>query len=269
MGRFCDYSEVPPNPTVEDLEALRGQLTELEMRLQDAVRQGSSSMTPPADDIYYRQNSQLYIPDGAWEQGTFDAMVFLDARLFRDSGITVTRPTLSIPQVSVLIYRFGGKGQGTNTDQGVLQCIGDTEQLQLSLTNYFNDIHPWFPVVRKKRVNITSSLWDGSPENTLLCLTMMLMAWQPTDGLLATRNYLYFSAKQFSAQLENAGTASLQYLQAIILIALYEYSHGIYPAAWMTVGQCVRYTDFIGLPSYKESNSMLGHCVSLRSRRGK
>ncbi|KAI0473989.1 hypothetical protein GGR56DRAFT_676430 [Xylariaceae sp. FL0804] len=48
--------------------------------------------------------------------------------------------------------------------------------------------------------------------------------------------------------------------QALVLVALYEYGQGIYPAAWMTVAQCVRYADFIGLPSYKDSNSVLGHC---------
>ncbi|KAI3324679.1 fungal-specific transcription factor domain-containing protein [Xylariaceae sp. AK1471] len=278
MSRHCDYSEVPPNPTVEDVEALRSQLAELEIRLQDAVRQAStsSSISPPAEDRYLKQSPQPYSADGVWEGGlnTFNAVMFLDAKLFRDSGLTVTRPTMNIPQSDgpqrapessreLPIRKIAWeKSQVTNILQGVLQCIGDTGQLQRSLSSYFDDIHPWFPVVRKKRINIASTLWDGSPENTLLCLTMMLMAWQPTDGLLVTRNYLYFSAKQFSAQLENAGTASLYYLQALILIALYEYSHGIYPAAWMTVGQCVRYADFIGLPSYKESNSMLGHCAT-------
>ncbi|KAI8624200.1 fungal-specific transcription factor domain-containing protein [Xylariaceae sp. FL1651] len=247
MSRFCDYSETPPNPTVEDFEALRGRLAELEAKLHDTVRQvGTSSRSPPADEIYQSQDSQSYPADAVWKWGssnTFDPAMFLDAKFFKDASITVTRPTVDIPQE-------------------VLQYIGDPEQLQHSLSSYFSDIHPWFPVVPRKRINITSSLWDGSPESTFLCLAMMLMAWQPIDGLMATRNYLYFAAKQFSAQLEHAGTVSLCYLQALVLIALYEYSHGIYPAAWMTVGQCVRYADFVGLPSYKESNSILGQCAT-------
>ncbi|RYP57945.1 hypothetical protein DL769_009192 [Monosporascus sp. CRB-8-3] len=58
--------------------------------------------------------------------------------------------------------------------------------------------------------------------------------------------------------------------QALILVALYEYGQGIYPAAWMTVGQCVRYADFIGLPSYQDSNHILGQCgtwVEVEERR--
>ncbi|RYP86583.1 hypothetical protein DL770_004882 [Monosporascus sp. CRB-9-2] len=58
--------------------------------------------------------------------------------------------------------------------------------------------------------------------------------------------------------------------QALILVALYEYGQGIYPAAWMTVGQCVRYADFIGLPSYQDSNNILGQCgtwIEMEERR--
>ena len=60
-------------------------------------------------------------------------------------------------------------------------------------------------------------------------------------------------------------TAPILYLQALILVALYEYGHGIYPAAWMTVGQCVRYADFLGIPSYEDSNNILGQCVRVTS----
>ncbi|KAI1816894.1 fungal-specific transcription factor domain-containing protein [Poronia punctata] len=244
MSRFCDYSETPPNPTVEDMAALKGRLVELENKLEE-VRHSSASISPPAEEFYRESYPPMCPSVESWEQGTqnFDPTVFLDAKLFRDTGLSITRPIVTIPPE-------------------VLQCIGDTEQVQHLLTNYFVHIHPWFPLVRKRRINVSSSLWDNSPENNLLCMAMLLVAWQPTDNLLVTKNYLYFSAKQFSTQLESAGVASLPYLQALLLIALYEYGHGIYPAAWMTVGRCVRYADFIGLPSYKDSNSMLGNCAT-------
>jgi hypothetical protein len=110
MSRFCDYSEAPPNPTLEDVEALRSQLAELESRLQDAVRQAStsSSISPPAEDIYHSQNAQAYSADGVWEGGlnTFDTVLFLDAKLFRDSGLTVARTAMNIPQVSPISIFF-------------------------------------------------------------------------------------------------------------------------------------------------------------------
>ncbi|RYP20384.1 hypothetical protein DL765_002842 [Monosporascus sp. GIB2] len=39
---------------------------------------------------------------------------------------------------------------------------------------------------------------------------------------------------ELESRLKNTGTASLMYLQALILVALYEYGQGIYPATWMT-----------------------------------
>ncbi|RYO98816.1 hypothetical protein DL764_006979 [Monosporascus ibericus] len=63
---------------------------------------------------------------------------------------------------------------------------------------------------------------------------MKLITSQPRDGFDASENYLYTASKRFLSLLENSGTASLMYLQALILVALYEYGQGIYPAAWMT-----------------------------------
>ncbi|KAI0158303.1 hypothetical protein GGR57DRAFT_500417 [Xylariaceae sp. FL1272] len=252
MSRFCDYSDTPPNPTVEDIEALRARLAELEAKLQDAVHHSDKgSLSPPNDDIYRNRSSNSFTSNLSWQYGadTFDPTLFLDAKLFRDTNISLVPPAIDIPS-------------------SVLQFLGDPEHLQSSLNDYFSDIHPWFPMIPRKRACITSPLWNGSPETTLLLLSMMLMVYQSPDGLMPTpRNILYDVTKQYAMQLQNAGTASLNYLQALVLISLYEYSQflhasGIYPGAFMGIGQCQRYADFIGLPSYKDSNSALGQCTT-------
>ncbi|KAI1259209.1 fungal-specific transcription factor domain-containing protein [Xylariaceae sp. FL1019] len=248
MSRFCDYSDTPPNPTVEDIEALRARLAELETKLQDAVRHSDTgSISPPNDDIYRNRSSSSYTPSLPWQYGanTFDPTLFLDAKLFEDMNISPVPPAIDIPS-------------------SVLQFLGNPEHLQNLLDNYFSEVHPWFPLIPKKRASITSPLWNGSPETTLLLLSMMLMVYQPPDGMMPTpRNILYDVTKQYAMQLESSGTASLHYLQALVLISLYEYSQvGIYPNAFMGVGQCQRYADFVGLPSYKDSNSTLGPCMT-------
>jgi hypothetical protein len=43
---------------------------------------------------------------------------------------------------------------------------------------------------------------------------------------------------------------------------------GVYPGAWMTVAQCARYVDLLGIPSFKESALVLGGAVSCSSRKG-
>lgn len=146
--------------------------------------------------------------------------------------------------------------------QDVLEHLGDGQIMQQVITDYFRDIHPWMPVVSKKRMSLGFPLWEAGPDLALLFLTMKLITCEPQDGILPAELSLYASAKRFLALLEARGTASLMYLQAVILVALYEYGHGIYPAAWMTVGSGVRYAEFLGLPSYKDSTTTLGTCVS-------
>ncbi|KKY31101.1 putative fungal specific transcription [Diaporthe ampelina] len=78
----------------------------------------------------------------------------------------------------------------------------------------------------------------------------------------ATDSHLYAACKRFLAQLESAGTVSILFLQAMVLVALYEFGHSVYPAAWMTSGSCVRYAAMLGLPSYQGSSTILGHCTT-------
>jgi hypothetical protein len=111
MSRFCDYSDTPPNPTVEDLAALRGRLAELESKLQDATTRCSSaatSISPPAEDFLHDQSAPVFPQLETWAHGLpdFDPTMFLDARLFRDGGLPVTGPIVNIPHVSASEYQL-------------------------------------------------------------------------------------------------------------------------------------------------------------------
>ncbi|KAM6506559.1 hypothetical protein FSOLCH5_013533 [Fusarium solani] len=48
----------------------------------------------------------------------------------------------------------------------------------------------------------------------------------------------------------------------MILVALYEYSQAIYPAAWMTVGACARYADLLGITSDREDWDLMDKCTT-------
>lgn len=112
-------------------------------------------------------------------------------------------------------------------------------------------------------MNLGISLAEGGPDLALLFLAMKLITTAlPPDASSPDQTRLYAASKRFLALLEAAGTMSILYLQAMILIALYEYGHAIYPAAWMSIGNCVRYAAMLGLPSYAEASSVLGPCVS-------
>ncbi len=106
-------------------------------------------------------------------------------------------------------------------------------------------------------------MWDAGPDLAMLFLAMKLVTTPMNQGVTAADCSLYSASKRFLALLESGGAVSLQYVQAMMLVAIYEMGHSVYPAAWMTVGACARYADIIGIPSYKESCAVLGTLVSL------
>jgi hypothetical protein len=46
-------------------------------------------------------------------------------------------------------------------------------------------------------------------------------------------------------------------------MAVYEYSHSIYPAAWMTVGACARFAELLGITPGKDSMKIISPVVSM------
>ena len=147
--------------------------------------------------------------------------------------------------------------------QEVLEILSRGNTVQEAATSYFETIHCWFPIVSKKRMNIGLPMWDAGPDLAMLFLAMKLVTALPGagEGFRPAESPLYTAAKRFLALLEASGAVSLQYLQAMLLVAIYEMGHAIYPAAWMTVGACSRYADMIGIPSFRESWTVLGTCV--------
>ncbi len=107
--------------------------------------------------------------------------------------------------------------------------------MQEAASNFFTTIHPWFPIISKKRMNLGIPLWEGGPDLALLFLAMKLVTSLPEEGVASADSPVYTACKRGLALLESSGTMTLHYLQAMLLVALYEYGHAIYPAAWMTV----------------------------------
>ncbi|KAL5314983.1 hypothetical protein ACEPPN_017633 [Leptodophora sp. 'Broadleaf-Isolate-01'] len=111
-------------------------------------------------------------------------------------------------------------------------------------------VHTWMPIVSRKRFfeNVpTPSATPGSlrSDYALLILCMELSMWIPGEQNPRTRAYL--AAKTFYLDLEIQGIASIQVLQALILIALYETGHAIFPSAAVSVEACVRYGQALGI----------------------
>ncbi|PTB78872.1 fungal-specific transcription factor domain-containing protein [Trichoderma longibrachiatum ATCC 18648] len=158
-------------------------------------------------------------------------------KLFLDTDIQ-TRPDAPPPPSSDMI------------PAAVLLHLGDHAQSAIVMAQYFQTVHKWMPIISRVRL---SSLADAElggrmrADFALLLLAMKLIQYVPGSSSNAVRDRLYVCAKEFAASLEIAGVYTLLKLQANLLIATYEMGHGIFPAAYISVGCCVTQAMALGI----------------------
>lgn len=143
-----------------------------------------------------------------------------------------------------------------------MTILSGQKTIEKVTTDYFNTIHLWLPVISRKRIDLGITFWARGSDLAMLFLAMKLITSRPEQGTSCQKNSLYAVSKRFLASLESAGAVSLLYLQAMLLVAYYEYGHAIYPAAWMTIGACSRYSEILGLPSQIDLYNTLERGVS-------
>ncbi|CRG84847.1 Photosystem I P700 chlorophyll a apoprotein A1 [Talaromyces islandicus] len=136
--------------------------------------------------------------------------------------------------------------------------LGDTHEIRKVVTLFFQNVHPWFPIVAKRRFKdeILNPLIPPRADLCFLCLCMKLLAEPPTDIGEARMDSAYQYAKQLCHDLQLENVLSLEFLQAHILLALYELGQGIYPATHISVGCCLKYAAALGM-SWEAPSPML------------
>ncbi|KAF2098743.1 hypothetical protein NA57DRAFT_56389 [Rhizodiscina lignyota] len=121
--------------------------------------------------------------------------------------------------------------------------------IQKICDEYFSGTHSWLPVLIKKRINHQLQSFDSSNNASLalLLLCMKLVADGPLEAEKPSATPTYLLAREFWKALENASVITLHLLQSVVLIALYEMGHGIFPAGYLTVGHAARIGILMGL----------------------
>ncbi|KAF5649350.1 fungal specific transcription factor factor [Fusarium sp. NRRL 52700] len=260
--RPCEYGITTEfQPSASDWNMMQARLSELENRLANSLRATDqhilSPISGPASGSLLEQESTpgAIFCDidthsigsnsvNSWSQPTgftplystaecsdstsvtrFPASMFLDIDCYVWSHAKLPIPSGAIPAPVLALLSQGN-------------VVLDVSQ------NYFATIHTWFPMISKKRMDMGLPVQNAGPDLAMLFLGMKLATTPSVD---ITDSTLYDTAKSFLASLERNGVVSLLCLQAMILVALYEYSHAIYPAAWMTIGSCARYADILGI----------------------
>ncbi|KAL9618458.1 MAG: hypothetical protein Q9160_006836 [Pyrenula sp. 1 TL-2023] len=216
MGRQCDYSNAPARASPTELVALAQKVQDLEDRLGSTI---STSETVPRSS----PTACGTLPK------TFPAAFFLDQEAFNIARLTVPKLSTTVPAE-------------------VLAAVGSSQDIASMVNHYFASVHVWLPIISKKRLHsqLASQDYISNADFTLLLLTMQLLIEEPSDSSFESRSF-YYAAKQYLQTVEAAGLLTLKLIQASILISAYEIGHGIYPAAFLSVGHCVRLGQALGI----------------------
>lgn len=125
-----------------------------------------------------------------------------------------------------------------------------TQEPRLIARVYFERIHSFFPFISNKNFyeHFPPAYAPPNPISTILIACMKLVSWSPRDDPIKDpKSPSYFAIKRTLVETDIAGVWSLQLLQATILLSLYELGHAIYPAAYITIGACIRYALALGI----------------------
>lgn len=147
---------------------------------------------------------------------------------------------LEIPPIDVPIPKY------------IFELIGDLSNWRTIALEFFETIHKWYPIISKARLfgHLLNPLVPRRTDVALLILCMRLTTLWPVEGVPIATTAEYLAAKRLHADLETSGAFSMQVLQAGVLIALYEYGHAIYPAAYLSIGACARYGISSGMDGF-------------------
>lgn len=136
----------------------------------------------------------------------------------------------------------------------VMSFIGTPADRDLIISSYFDSIHTWMPIISKSRLRrLTASecLAVPSADFSLLLLAMQIIQDVPQSTLDAVKKPQYTAFKSLSAAMESAGVYTVTKLQAEIIVTVYEAGHGIFPAAYMSLGRCITQGTALGIHNKK------------------
>jgi hypothetical protein len=244
MARACDYSEIVTTPTADDFAMLRHKLAELEARLGPERIQQHPSGNEPTRSME-RSSESDNEPSMDRDSTVFPVAFFLDSEIYTEARMTVTKPSFPVPNEVT-------SALGTS--------ILDIRDI---VERYFANVHLWLPFVSRKRMQLTLSNpgLELSSDLALLLLSMKLVIHVPPAGTAGVNSPLYNLTKRYYSTVESMGLISCQSLQANLLIATYEIGHAIYPAAYLTTGNCARLGHMLGLHDRR-------NCIQITRRPG-
>ncbi|EME46578.1 hypothetical protein DOTSEDRAFT_70550 [Dothistroma septosporum NZE10] len=242
IGRPCDYSaDAPPQmPSADDFEALRQKVMALESLLSRAVNSPISSGALDLSNAFASLNNDQSPadllspsrapPPASWPgPSTFPSMFFLDSDAFEYDRLQIQMPYVKVPP-------------------GALTALGSSAELRDMIELYFATVHTYMPIISKIRLyqHLSNPMHEPGADFALLFLAMKLATSEVLEGMVP-RTQLYQDVKSFLSYVEAQNGFSMQMMQALLLLSLYELGHCIYPAAYLSIGHAARLGHALGL----------------------
>lgn len=212
-GGNCEYQTAAPPSTANRPRSVQQNCSPSEI-IGASIEQESSPISNHRDQRAIRP--------------TFPPVFFLDAEIFHRAQLDLPLPELAVP-----LY--------------VSDLVGGFDNNRQIIKSFVNDVHPWLPLISKNWAynHLLNPLSPTRSDAILLLFSIRLVTWVPSVSQ-DPHTPVYIATKRFFRELETAGTFSIRFVQAGVLIALYELGHCIYPAAYTSVGLCARYAVVLG-----------------------
>jgi hypothetical protein len=159
-----------------------------------------------------------------------------------------------------------GYFEGQSLSRGELRLLDLDEQLTMQAyevmtrnggdvtpicKRYFKVVEKWLPIVDSKEFFIRLEHLQTSPSAPFSTLVMSMCLFAQSSSVLLCRDSrvesMYYTTKCFYSLLQSNGRLSLELLQAVLLIAVYEHCQACYEASALSVGICARIGYALGL----------------------
>lgn len=175
----------------------------------------------------------------------FPALFFLDSYTFKQRGSAIKHPP--IPDIPQEFLEILNRGQ---------------EKLSQLIESFFTTAHSVFPIVSKRCLSQQLSSEGYHCPEILLLLHCMDILVPRRDHAAFNLQTGYFKARRCLHFVEDRGVISIRVLQAALLLSLYEVGHAIYPAAFLTVGECARLGHALGIHDRRNVTQMFPASMS-------
>ncbi|OXV07140.1 hypothetical protein Egran_05095 [Elaphomyces granulatus] len=112
---------------------------------------------------------------------------------------------------------------------------------------FFQNVHRWMPIISQKLFyhRMTKFSKTGQTDFALVLLGILLLIYYPTRGTRPEQLYEIIRTRYW--QHNASATASIETVQAGLLLACYEYGSGMIQACYGTTGLCARMGYWMGL----------------------